>query len=61
MLHALAMPDSDPAQQGARNRAIASARLRLSAATSRRLDPAAITRIDGVLGLPGSDSTLGVE
>ncbi len=61
MLHALAMPDRTPAQWAARDRAIASARIQLAAATKRRLNPGAVTRIDLLLGLPTSDPTLGVE
>jgi hypothetical protein len=61
MLHALAMPDRTPAQRAARNRAIAGARIQLAVATSRRLNPAAIGRIDALLGLPASDPTLGVQ
>jgi hypothetical protein len=52
---------SSPAKRTARNRAIASARIQLAVATSRRLNRAAIIRIDAVLGLPASDPTLGVE
>ena len=61
MLRALAMPNRTPAQWAARNRAIASARTQLAVATSRRLNPTAVTRIDAVLGLPESDPTLGVK
>jgi hypothetical protein len=60
MLRALAMPDLTPEQRTARNHAITSARIRLAAATSRRLNPAAITPIDALLGLPASDPALGV-
>jgi hypothetical protein len=60
-LCALAIPDHSPAYRTARNRAIAGARMQLAVATSRRLNPAAITRIDAVLGLPATDSRLGVE
>ena len=61
MLHALAMPDRTPAQQAARNRAITGARIQLTVATHRRLNPAAVSRVDALLGLPASDPTLGVE
>jgi hypothetical protein len=61
MLHALAMPDRTPAQRAARNRAIAGARIQLAVATSPHLNPAAISRIDALLGLPASDPTLGVQ
>jgi hypothetical protein len=61
MLHALAMPDRTRAQRTARNVAIAWARIQLAAATNRRLNPAAVSRIDALLGLPASDPTLGVE
>jgi hypothetical protein len=61
MLHALGMPDRTPAQRAARNRAIAAARIQLAAATNRHLNPAAVSRIDALLGLPASDPTLGVE
>jgi hypothetical protein len=61
MLRALAMPDRTPAHQAARNRAIAGARIQLAVATHRRLNPAAITRVDALLGLPPSDPTLGVQ
>ena len=44
-------PCPTPAQRAARNRAIAGARIQLAAATSRRLNRAAITRIDALLGL----------
>jgi hypothetical protein len=61
MLRALAIPDLTPAQRAAGNCAIASAPIQLAAATSRRLNPAAVTRIDALLGLPASDPRLGVE
>jgi len=61
MLHALALPDRTPTQRTARNRTIAGARIQLAVATHRRLNPAAITRIDSLLGLPASDPTLGVQ
>jgi hypothetical protein len=41
MLRALAMADRNPSQRAARDRAIASARIQLAAATRRRLNPAA--------------------
>jgi hypothetical protein len=49
------------AQWAARNRAIADARTQLAAATSRRLNRAAIIRIDTLLGLPATDPRPGVE
>jgi hypothetical protein len=61
MVRALAMPDRTPAQRVARNRAIAGARIQLAAATNRRLNPAAVSRIDSLLGLPASDPALGVQ
>jgi hypothetical protein len=61
MLRALATPDRSPTQRAARNRAIAGARIQLAAATSRRLNSAAITRIDAMLGLPASDPALAVK
>jgi hypothetical protein len=61
MLHALAMLDRTPTQRAARNVAIAWARIQLGVVTNRRLNPAAITRIDALLGLPASDPTLGVQ
>jgi hypothetical protein len=61
MLRALAMPDHTPTQRAERNRAIAGARIQLAGATSRHLNPDAITRIDALLGLPASNPTLGVQ
>jgi hypothetical protein len=61
MLHALTMPGHTRAQRTARNRAIAGARIQLAVATSRCLNPAPVSRIDALLGLPASDPTLGVE
>ena len=61
MLRALAMPDRTPTQRGARNSAIAGARIRLAASTNRHLNPVAVSRIDSLLGLPTSDPTLGVQ
>jgi hypothetical protein len=61
MLHALTMPDRTRVQRAARNVAIAWARIQLAAATNRRLNPAAVSRIDSLLGLPASDPTLGVQ
>jgi hypothetical protein len=61
VLRALAMSDRNPVQRAARNRAIASARIQLAAATSRHLNSDAITRIDAVLGLPPGDPALGVQ
>ena len=61
MLNALQMPTDTPEQQGARDRAIADARIQLAAATNRRLNPPAVSRIDSLLGLPPSDPTLGVQ
>jgi hypothetical protein len=61
MLKALQMPTDTPEQRGARDRAIAGARIRLAAATNRRLNPAAVSRIDSLLGLPASDPALGVR
>ena len=61
MLHALTMPGRTRAQQTARNVAIAWARIQLAVATNRRLNPAAITLIDALLGLPASAPTLGVQ
>jgi hypothetical protein len=61
MLNALQMPTDTPEQQGARDRAIADARTQLAAATNRHLNPAAVSRIDTLLGLPATDPTLGVE
>jgi hypothetical protein len=61
MLRALAMPDRTLTQQAMRNRAIADARIRLAVTTNRRLNPAAISRIDALLGLPASDPALGAQ
>ena len=60
MLSALQMPADTPEQQDARDRAIADARIQLAAATHRRLNPAAVSRIDALLGLPATDPHLGV-
>jgi hypothetical protein len=61
MLRALAMPGRTPTQRALRNRAIAGARLQLAVVTNRHLNPAAVSRIDSLLGLPASDPTLGVQ
>jgi hypothetical protein len=61
MLHALGMPDRTPTQRAARDRAIAGARIHLAAATSRRLNPVAVSRIDSLLGLPTTNPALGVQ
>ena len=61
MRSALLMPDFTGAQRGARNAAITGARARLAGASHRRLTPAAVTRIDVLLGLPQTDPALGVD
>jgi|SRR5215472_1833264 hypothetical protein len=61
MRNALQMPTDTPEQRGVQDRAIADARIQLSAATHRRLNPVAVSRIDAVLGLPATDPQLGVR
>jgi hypothetical protein len=61
MLRALAMPDHNPGAAGHAAVAPLQAPASTTAATSRRLNPAAITHIDALLGLPASDPRLGVE
>jgi hypothetical protein len=61
MLDALARPDRTGVQRTARDLAVAWARIQLAVATNRRLNPAAVSRIDALLGLPPSDPTLGVQ
>jgi hypothetical protein len=61
MLNALQLPTDTLEQRGARDRAIADARIELAAATRRRLNPTAVSRIDSLLGLPASDPALGVQ
>ncbi len=61
MRAALMMPDFTGTQDSARRAAIANARARLAAASRRRLTPAAVERIDVLLGLPKTDPALGVD
>jgi hypothetical protein len=61
MRDALQMPIDTPEQRDARDRAIADARIQLATVTHRRLNPAAVSRIDSLLGLPANDPTLGVQ
>jgi len=60
MLEALQMPTGTPMERAARSRAIADARIQLAAATNRRLNAAAVSRIDALLGLTATDPRLGV-
>jgi hypothetical protein len=56
-----ALSGDTSAQRAARNRAIAAARIQLGVDTNRRLNPAAVSRVDSLLGLPASDPALGVQ
>ena len=61
MRAAMMMPDFTGVQVSARNAAIANARTRLASASRRHLTPAAVARIDTLLGLPQADPRLGVD
>jgi hypothetical protein len=61
MLSALGMPTDTAEQREARDRAITDARIQLAAATNRRLNSAAVSRIDALLGLPATDPQLGIQ
>jgi hypothetical protein len=61
MLSALQMPTDTAEQREARDHAITDARIHLAAATNRRLNSAAVSRIDALLGLPATDPQLGVQ
>ena len=61
MLAAMNMPATTPAQIAAQTQAIAAARNTLQAASNKDLTPAVVGRVDGLLGLPSVDPTIGVE
>ncbi|WP_372624332.1 hypothetical protein [Falsiroseomonas sp.] len=61
MLAALSLPATTPVEIGLRDQAIAQARaVELEAAANRPVTPAVVDRVDAMLGLPPTDSTLGV-
>jgi len=60
MMQAINMPATTPAQIAAQTAAIAAARNSLQAIANHPVTPAVVGRVDGLLGLPATDPTIGV-